>query len=466
MDVVRKILIFVVLTAGIIMLGRLAGRILPRKTQVAIPAYQSVSQDSLLDSTNALPEVAEDTTGGKWQQKLFTPLLRSYGLPEKHIKPKQGFFEIVLPKGKPIHEYALEIETLCHRNEIVVEQGVELHPTGRSIEYLLQSNGQHIKLRATLGQISMAGSAKVAIVFIEIDSLQETELAVLEGANWSKSLVLNPYSPNPVLKKLRFTSTRNELLLELPMEPAAYPYVDPGKHALFIHHSQEEVSQILEEGFDSLPKALGFATKYGDRAIENLPLLDKVFQYAAPKHLVFLDLTGSPRSLARQSAAAQGARGRSLQPYRDSLHVDEELVRKAVQAEKTGEAILVLPYTRAGFRSLEAALTANAAHFDELGVELVTFSALLSATGDSILPSMPAPVAKPVAPTVPVPSTTTSKVASKPTAPSKPDAKAKPKTVLPAHPRIKPASKTPAKSKPSATKSKTVKSSKATQKSQ
>lgn len=436
MGIVRKILIFLVLTAGIIMLGRLAPRILPKRLTSAPPTNSGLSADSLRDSTNALPAVVEDTTGGKWQQKLFDPLLRSYGLPEKHLKPKKGYFEIVLPKGKPIHEYALEIEKLCRQNEITVEQGVELRPTGRSVEYLLASNGQHIKLRASLGASSMAGSAKLAIVFTALDSLKETDLAALEAAKWEKSLVVDPYSPSPILKKLRYTSPRNEILLELPMEPSTYPYVDPGKHALFIHHTKEEVGKILSEGFDSLPKAAGFATKYGDRAIENQPLLEKVFQYTAGKNLVFLDLTGSPRSLSRQCAAAQGARCRNLLAYQDSLHMDEELVKRAVLAQKTGEALMVLPYTHAAFKALENSLSTNAGRFEELGLELVTYTHLLSTPSDSVLPDVrpsaakpkPLPAAKNAIPTKPVgkPSTpasikTVGKTGVKP--PAKPVAK-------------------------------------------
>lgn len=395
MGVIRKILIFLVLTAGIIVLGRLVPRILPPRSQPSISTPTVNILDSLRDSTNALPEVVEDTTGGKWQQKLFIPLLRSYGLPEKHLKPKRGFFEIVFPKGKPIHEYALEIEKLCHQNEILVEQGVELHPTGQRVEYLLQSNGQHIKLRASLGSVSMAGSAKLALVFIALDSIKETELAALESASWDKSLVVNAYSSSETLKKLRFTSARNEVLIELPMEPSTYPYLDPGKHALFIHHTQEEVDKILTEGFDSLPKATGFVSKYGDRAIENGPLLEKLFKYTSEKSLVFLDLTGSQRSLSRQSAAAQGAHSRTVQPFRNLPHVDLELALKALQAQKTGEAILVLPYSPSAFHMIEKSLVVNADHFRELGVKLVTLSALLSIPDESALAKVMSPVQKP-----------------------------------------------------------------------
>lgn len=403
MGVVRKILIFVVLTAGIILVGRLAPRVLPHHTRTPLPPNSGLTPDSLRDSTNALPEVEADTTGGRWHEKLFEPLQRAFDLPAKSIKQKKGFWEVVFPKGKPIHEYALAIENICRVRGIIVEQGVELRPNNRSVEYLLQSNGQHIKLRGSLGNAFMAGSAKLAIIFTGLDSLNETRLAALESAAWDKSLVVNPYSPNAVLKKLRFTQPRNELLIDLPMEPSAYPFVDPGKHALFIHHSKEDVARILDEDLDSLKQAAGFASRFGDRAIENQPLLEKFFRYAARKKLVFLDLTGSPRSLARQTAAAQSVRSRSLVVYKDSVHVEEELARKAAMAQKTGDAILVLPYTVTGFRNLEKALSANAIRFNEIGLELVTLSSLV-ATPDTVVTSAPASDAKPAEPaSAPVP---------------------------------------------------------------
>jgi polysaccharide deacetylase 2 family uncharacterized protein YibQ len=381
-----------------------------------------------------------DTTGGRWHENLFEPLLRAYGLTEKSVKQKKGYWEIAFPKGKPIHEYALQIENTCRANGILVEQGVELRPTNRSVEYLLQSNGQHIKLRASLGTGFMAGSSRLAIVFTALDSLREGQLAALETADWPKSLAVNPYSPNPVLKKLRFTQPRNEILIELPMEPSAYPYIDPGKHALFIHHSPEDVAKILDEALDSLPKAAGFSSRYGDRAIENQPLLEKLFQYTARKGLVFLDLTGSPRSLARQTAAAQGARSRSLAAFKDSAHVEEELARKAALAQKTGDAILALPWSAAAMRALEKSLQANAQRFNEIGLELVTLSTLV-ATPDT---ASTAPVKSTAPAAAPAPSGNKAQAAGKPAATGKPAAGSKTAPAAPGSKAAPAASKSPA----------------------
>jgi polysaccharide deacetylase 2 family uncharacterized protein YibQ len=379
MGALRRLLVFILFTTLLILLGKLAGRYLPRST-----GPEAVSLvDSLPDSTNALPVAAADTTGGRWHDRLFDPLLESNDLTGKNLRKRQGYWEIVLPKGKPIHEYAFEIEQTCRRNGIDVIKGVELRPSNQGVEYLLRSEGQVIKLRASLGKAFLAGSARLAIVFTGLDSLRETQLAAIESAQWEKTLVVDPHADNPVLKKLRFTHPRNEVLAELPMEPSTYPYVNPGPHAVFIHHSAEDVDRLLSRAMDSLPKARGYATRLGDRAIENQPLLEKLFRITSSRDLFFLDLTGSPRSLTRQVAGGMGARYRVARVDKDSLGVGEEFANRAAAARKVGDALWVVDWSPKVFQRIDKAVEEHGDRLAEAGIELVTLTRLSGAERDS-----------------------------------------------------------------------------------
>lgn len=379
MGVLRKILVFVLITSLLILAGRLAGKYLPPDGSVF--GREPDPEDDLPDSTNALPDLPIDTTGAPWREKLFVPLAKEFSLPDKQIRRRQGYWEIIFPKGKPIHEYALAIENLCLAAGIRVVKGVELRPSNQGVEYHLETGDKVIKLRASLGKAFMAGSARLAIVFTRLDSLTETQLAALEAARWEKTLVVDPHSRNPVLKKIRYTHARNELLAELPMEPSSYPYLNPGQHALFIHHTREDVDRLLAAALDSLPKARGFATKHGDRAIENKPLLDKLFRQTAARNLLFLDLTESPRSLTRQVAGSLGARYRIAAVDKDSLGVGEELAHRAAVAQRTGEALWVIAWSPAAFRRLEKALAEHEGRMAETGLEFVTASRLPASAG-------------------------------------------------------------------------------------
>src|SRR5690606_5128841 len=88
----------------------------------------------------------------------------------------------------------------------------------------------------------------------------------------------------------------------------------------------------------------GFATRYGDRAIEHPGLMGIVLGYAAGRGLLFLDLTASPRSLTAQTALATGAESLSsaVGDAGDLQRLREELDRRAASALRMGEGIWVL----------------------------------------------------------------------------------------------------------------------------
>src|SRR5690606_8244130 len=102
-------------------------------------------------------------------------------------------------------------------------------------------------------------------------------------------------------------------------------------------------------------------------------------------------------------AAQHGASSRTLTAFRDSANIPEELARKAAVAQKTGDAVLVLPYSESGFRALETFIAANEIRFNEIGLEFVTFSSLARAYDDATAslgsatnpPSAKPPPAKP-----------------------------------------------------------------------
>jgi hypothetical protein len=56
--------------------------------------------------------------------------------------------------------------------------------------------------------------------------------------------------------------------------------------------------------------------------------------------------------------------------------VEEELARKAALAQKSGEAVLILPFSETGFRRLSQAIAAETPRFNEMGLELVDLASL------------------------------------------------------------------------------------------
>ncbi len=367
MRVLKLTLFFMLITGAII----IAGKWLPH---LFIP--HSAKSLNSIDSLGQTDSVAmlKDSTKGKWASKLAFPLIRAYKLNPKTLHKRYSFWELALPKGKPIHEYALELEKLCRSKQIKVIKGVELLPRDKQVEYTLESEGDTLRLRLNLNQNVLAGSAKLAIVWVGLDSLSPAQREALIESPWEKTLLLNALED--AIKDWNPLPEQNEIFLELPMEPSNYAQAHNIQAGLFIHHNEKEINKTLDQLLDVVPKAKGFGSKWGDRAVENQPLLEKFFAYIAPRHLVFLDLTGSQRSLVGSLAGAHGAFCKVTPVFRDSLHLEAELNKKIITAQKNGDAILVIAYSPFVARSFSQWLQTNKNDLQAKGLELVKVSSL------------------------------------------------------------------------------------------
>ncbi len=329
--------------------------------------------------TDSLAALASDSASDAWDRNLFLPLNRVLHLPAKAVKRRPDKALITFPKGLPLHEYAYTLEQICNRNGIVLVNAEErrgLAGAGKNAIYLLAWNQDTLKVVASMGQEAMAGSARLALVFAGLDSITLADAAQIQSAEFSCNVAIDPFNPNPALQALKAGLGRVTVLLDLPMEPMAYPYINPGKHAVYLHFNDAAVKQLLDEALGLLPNAQGVATRYGDRAIENRPLLKRLYSYLTPRHLPLLDLTGSPRSLAREVAGENGALCQRAYLLTDSLEVEMEFARKVAQAVKSGEAVLALQYSRGGFQKLSRSLADREGEFESMGLALVPLSRL------------------------------------------------------------------------------------------
>ncbi len=379
----RRFGIFLVITSALIGAGLLAGRFFPRHRSVA------AGEDASLNRT-------PDTAGrGDWRKRdpwlyresayapfadaLLRPWFALYGLDPTHLVKHSGYLEALLPRGKPIHEYAYDLETLCGQAGIRVRDGRELDPPGRRVEYHLQAaSGPVLTLRAALATPALRGAVRLAVVVMGLDTVSADAARRLLACPFPLTLVVNAESSGVSPRVWTPLPEDKELLTRLPMEPSAYPYVKPGPGALYIHYSRSEVNRVLDAKMRASPRSRGFATRLGDRAIENRPLMLSLLEYTAHRHLVFLDLTASPRSLAGPLSLPTGAMvyaARVAAPEGDDAF-DEELARRCGLAQKTGDGIWALSYTPGLAEALERVRLKYEDRFDALGLEWTVLDSL------------------------------------------------------------------------------------------
>ena len=327
-----------------------------------------------------LPWLYRDTGLVVYRESVILPLLKRHGLRPVNLAKRGGFVELTLPKGRPLHEYAYEAESLSQVSGIRVLEGHEFDPPEAKVEYSLQSaSGSSCALRLLLGKNLLAGASRMAIVVVSLGTVSDEE---------SKSLLAFPEALTLAIPGDDSTGVRScwwnlpsnkQAFLELPMEPSGYPYVKPGRGALFIHHSRSEVEKLLQARQNLYPSAAGFATTFGDRAIENRPLLENILRYTSAHSKVFLDLTSSSRSFTATvafEASAVAYVARIQEPDATGKILEAEMLRRCERAGKTGEGIWVLRYFPGLPNHLQRLIEKNGKQLNEIGLQWVTLGAL------------------------------------------------------------------------------------------
>ncbi len=384
MRVYRRLGLFTLFTLALLGAGYWSGKWFPHSSTLAdknssVPAIVSLDSSEISSIRKQCPWLFKNPAFDPYRSTLILPLLREMGGGIRSLKQSLGVVELVYPKGQPLYEWAWHLESLCQRAGIKVMEGREFTPLGQKALYQLQaSSGPPLALRIVQGNSIRAGATRMALVLVGLGKVDGLELQNLLAFPMPMTLVVPAGDSIPASVRWGQLPKFKETLLELPMEPFAYPYLNPGNGAIFIHHSKTEVEQLIRIKLQRLPQAKGFATTFGDRAIENRPLLENILGFLAEQSMLFLDLTGSPRSLTASVAQKTGVQSYSIRiKETPNLKIlESELARNCALAEKAGERIWVLSYSPSLLSNLTLLLEEHQAQFEEAGLEWVTFSSL------------------------------------------------------------------------------------------
>jgi polysaccharide deacetylase 2 family uncharacterized protein YibQ len=378
MRTVRRLVILSLLVAALAGLGIY----LPRAFDHVLGASPLADVDAATDA-DSLASLPQDSTAELWDRLLFHPLDRAFTMPPKSLRRHGHKAQWLAPKGLPLHEYALGIEKACRRNGIRILDAREIRTSHTGFvraEYALAketaagTDSLHLTLR--IGEHSVPGSARMALVFVGLDSIDLSDAALLRQTPVTLNLGMDPFNGNPALQALKTGGGQIHLLAEIPMEPIAYPYINPGKNAIYLHFNDEQIRANLDKALDHMKEVRGIVTRHGDRAIESRPLLKRLFQYLAPHHLPLLDVTGSPRSLARDVAGETGGLAHRGWVVKDSTQFETEFAKRVAQAVKASESVLVLQYSRSGFRALLKLVEEREGELEDMGLAFVPFNHL------------------------------------------------------------------------------------------
>ncbi len=380
----RRIFLFLLITALLAGAGVLTARLFPAGASGTVSVEAAPGADSVTTAewNRAHPWLFHDDMSA-FRGKMILPYAVEHGLGPRNLRRHGEIIEFIVPRGRPVHEYALAAERRAVRARLKFLDGREIGGNADRVEYrFADGSGNILILRISLGRTVLPGAAGLALVITDLGRADAADLDA--WLDFPEPVTLVFPDTHAVLGTGRTRAAGREIFLELPMEPAGYPAIRPGPRALFIDQSRDEVERILRSRLDRYPAATGFATRHGGRAIEHPVLMETTLSLLAARGLVFLDLTASPRSLTTATALRTGAVSyiatAQVAPSGESL--GRELELRVARAGRFGEGVWVLRHAPGLPDALAAAIQARATVLEQSGVRWATLRELRPPTRD------------------------------------------------------------------------------------
>lgn len=164
----------------------------------------------------------------------------------------------------------------------------------------------------------------------------------------------------------------------MPMEPKGFPEINPGKGALLMSMTDEELHRQICENLDIIPSIKGINNHMGSRFMENGHRVDILMQELKARELFFLDSRTTPNTVGYRTARELGIKTGQRDVFLDNNSSDEAEIRKNISelaeiAKNEGKAIGIGHPHPATIRSLRDMIP----RLKETGIEIVHLSELL-----------------------------------------------------------------------------------------
>ena len=135
----------------------------------------------------------------------------------------------------------------------------------------------------------------------------------------------------------------HDIMLHLPMEPVEYPDVDPGKGALFIAMTPDQLIRQLNQHLEIVPFIKGVNNHMGSKMTTVSSKMYQIFSVLKKRGLFFIDSRSTPRTLCKPSAKLFQIPFAERDIFIDHLQ-EPEFIRKQLKrlveiANQQGEAI-------------------------------------------------------------------------------------------------------------------------------
>lgn len=209
------------------------------------------------------------------------------------------------------------------------------------------------------GDATPQETVKGARLAIVIDDIGENMSAVREllALDFPVTFAIWPRSTHGLEAAEAIHRAGREVMIHLPMEPEKYPQVKPGRGALFVRMSHDDIVATVRDAIRRVPYAVGLNNHMGSKFTQNVRGVRAVCDALEGGDLFVLDSVTHPRTVFQREARKAGLpslkRNVFLDVINDRRNVVFQLDKAVRLAQAQGTAVAIghpLPATIEGLR--------------------------------------------------------------------------------------------------------------------
>jgi polysaccharide deacetylase 2 family uncharacterized protein YibQ len=169
-----------------------------------------------------------------------------------------------------------------------------------------------------------------------------------------------------------------EVVLHMPMEPHGFPGNDPGKGALVMNMTEEELHRQIRKNLEAIPHIKGVNNHMGSRFMEDDQRVSILMEELRKRELYFLDSRTTAKTVGYRTARELGMKTGERNVFLDNNSYDEAEIRKNISelakiAKAEGKAIAIGHPHSSTIKSLREMIP----RLRESGIEIVPLSEVI-----------------------------------------------------------------------------------------
>ncbi|MFH1540439.1 MAG: divergent polysaccharide deacetylase family protein [Elusimicrobiota bacterium] len=279
-------------------------------------------------------------------------------------------------------QYVKDITTDKKVENIFIETKISLSEFGVEIDFdktlnllTVSKNGNILNKILFLPVLSAKPIKYKAIIIIDDVGYKSDELEDFLSLSIPLTFSILPFEKYSNYFADKLKKQNCEFLLHQPMEPKNYPKINPGKFAILLNMSVDNIEKKVLKNLQNVEGAVGINNHMGSAFTEDKAKIEAFLKVVKKKNLIFIDSSTSSKSVAYKTAKVIGVSALQNSVFLDGKDDFEYILKQLLifkkKIKKDGGCVAIGHIHK---KNLARALSKIIPEFQKEGITFLTVS--------------------------------------------------------------------------------------------